>query len=413
MEARLDRHVPAAPVKDVDPSQAAHGICCPFHGARHIISNTAMGSRPNCDHLGRQILESQTPPASIPQAPETAESDIRLPLLRQSEWEEYRQYNKSDPVCIHYNFQWRVCRHENKRTKLVCQDSVSSIVIAPSDFWKLRLQEQLQLLLQNKEHSRGGTHACTATKIKVSVAGTRGCGLKKDLPHQNIDWNDVDTHIEGLEGLFRRGKKITLSTEFIYSKIADSSTTARTSAKDKRKKSRSDEQRARLDREAGLWTRVYKQYRCRKKNCRRGPHCMKDPQGNHHGLDHKHLQAIYRSIKDGAAEENNPGDARIDSDIPATVMEEIFGGGDDSADPAQRLQDYCTWVLAQVQSDRYRKELEVAVKFAIDECLELASIAKHPQAIVSAMVRSRVKLGTALKFVGGVEKFKRETNSAA
>jgi hypothetical protein len=38
-----------------------------------------------------------------------------LPLLRLSGWESERQYDKSNPVCIHYDFRWKISQREKIR----------------------------------------------------------------------------------------------------------------------------------------------------------------------------------------------------------------------------------------------------------------------------------------------------------
>lgn len=283
---------------------------------------------------------------------------------------------------------------ENKRV---------SLVPAPSDLWKKDLQMQLDGILQNKDNFPGDSYTCDTTKITLSVVGTRGRGLKETLPNQNINWEAIDTHLEGLRDLFKGGKKITLLMEFFYKEVVSESTAAKGT---KKKKSRTEEQRAQLDLVKGLWNRVYKHHRCRKKNCKLGPHCVKDRFGKHRRIDYKNLRAIYQDLKANMKNEDNPDEVDVNVEIPATILRDIMQDpGDDSGDPAQRLQDYCTWALAQVQSDRWRKELQVAINYAMDECLDLDSITKHPQVIVNAMVRARVKLGTALKFVSNIERF--------
>ncbi|CAG9945554.1 unnamed protein product [Clonostachys rosea f. rosea IK726] len=102
-------------------------------------------------------------------------------------------------------------------------------------------------------------------------------------------------------------------------------------------------------------------------------------------------------------------DVDIDIDIPARILDDVLQGPQAfSGDAAHNLQEYCTWVLAQVQSNRWRKELEVAIKFAIDQYLDLNSIVKHPHVIINAMVQGRVKLGSALQFTGNVDRFRKE-----
>jgi len=46
-----------------------------------------------------------------------------LLLLRLSGWESNKQYDKDNPECIHYDFQWKVSQRENIRARHVCLDT--------------------------------------------------------------------------------------------------------------------------------------------------------------------------------------------------------------------------------------------------------------------------------------------------
>ncbi|KAI9146746.1 hypothetical protein HJFPF1_13484 [Paramyrothecium foliicola] len=334
----------------------------------------------------------------------------RLPLLHRADWQQDWRYDENNPICIHYDFQWRLLRRENKRAKLVCEDIVSSVVLAPSDFWQDNLQQQLNGMLQNKDHFPGAMYACCETKIKISVAGTCGNGLKKDLPHENIDWEPIDTHVEGLGGFFSKGKKISLSVEFFYKEVVDASTAARTTRK---RKTRTEDQRAQLDREAGLWARIYKHHRCRAKHCKQGPHCAKDEFGNHHKLNHTHLKAIYGHIKDNMSDGDDPHEIDLDVDIPAAILNDVMYNPEGaSVDPSQELKDYRSSTLMHMPSDTWKREWELAAKYATDECLDLDSVLEQPQVIANAMVQAGVKLGTALRFTGNIRKFRKNKRIA-
>jgi hypothetical protein len=60
-----------------------------------------------------------------------------LPLLRLSGWKSDKQYDKNNPVCIHYDFRWKISQRENIRARHVCSDTDPDLVLAPSDFWKV------------------------------------------------------------------------------------------------------------------------------------------------------------------------------------------------------------------------------------------------------------------------------------
>jgi hypothetical protein len=57
-----------------------------------------------------------------------------LPLLRLSGWKSDKHYDKNNPVCIHYDFRWKISQRENIRARHVCSDTGPDLVLAPSDF---------------------------------------------------------------------------------------------------------------------------------------------------------------------------------------------------------------------------------------------------------------------------------------
>ena len=71
-----------------------------------------------------------------------------LPLLRLSGWESDKQYDKNNPVCIHYDFRWKISQRENIRARHVYSDTDPDLVLARSAkafsaasaiFWTLSL----------------------------------------------------------------------------------------------------------------------------------------------------------------------------------------------------------------------------------------------------------------------------------
>ncbi|KAI1839610.1 hypothetical protein JX266_014179 [Neoarthrinium moseri] len=70
-----------------------------------------------------------------------------------------------------------------------------------------------------------------------------------------------------------------------------------------------------------------------------------------------------------------------------------------TGDIAQRLEEYCNWMLTQTISDRWRAELEKGTQCALDHFLELNSVMQHPNAAINILVRSGAKPGVALQFV--------------
>lgn len=86
---------------------------------------------------GRDRSPGAITPAQEPNRADTATPTRRLPLLRLNDWEADKQYDRSNPICIHYNFVWKVSLRENiRRRPITGNDQRDDLVFAPSDFWK-------------------------------------------------------------------------------------------------------------------------------------------------------------------------------------------------------------------------------------------------------------------------------------
>lgn len=141
-----------------------------------------------------------------------------LPLLRLSGWEKDRQYDKNNPVCIHYNCQWKLSQRENIRRTL-CFGTYPDLVLAPSDFWKDTFEARLKSLREDNGKFPRDNYTCEETIIEISIERTRQRGFKTPFKKLQIDWQMVDEHLEGLSGLFSQGRMITLSMEFVTRKL--------------------------------------------------------------------------------------------------------------------------------------------------------------------------------------------------
>ncbi|KFZ18368.1 hypothetical protein V501_01260 [Pseudogymnoascus sp. VKM F-4519 (FW-2642)] len=310
------------------------------------------------------------------------------------------------------------------------------LVLAPSDFWEIKFQARLESLMKEmKDEGKfpGDIYTCDETIIEISIERSRQRSLTKRYKKLAINWQEVDNHLEGLSDLFSKGRKVTFSMEFVYKEVTCDSTTAKGK---KKKKNATEAQKLQRAADAGLWTRIYEHYRCRGKHCKQGPHCWSDERGNHHRLLPGQLEEIVRHIKDNMKEGETEEDVDIDIEIPSRILKNILDNSrkrkadgltdcrhcktrvsahsegcdtrDVEGDRHAKLEEYCTWSLTQVESDRWRSALQIANKVAMDQFLELNTILQHPKVVAELMVKHGVKPGIALQFVSNVERFQRE-----
>ncbi|KAK3899187.1 hypothetical protein C8A05DRAFT_46676 [Staphylotrichum tortipilum] len=121
-------------------------------------------------------------------------------------------------------------------------------------------------------------------------------------------------------------------------------------------------------------------------------------------------------MKEGEKEEID-----IDIEIPPKILQDVLDDsrkqqadssdchlGDVKGDRKDKLEEYCTWTLQQVESDRWREALQAANQFAMDQFLELNSILQHPKVTAELMVKGGVKPGIALQFVSNIKKSQQE-----
>lgn len=230
-----------------------------------------------------------------------------MPLLRFADWDPNKRYDKNNPVCIHYNFRWKVSQRENVRARHVFSDTDYDIVLAPSDHREIELETRLEDLLQDKDKFPGDAYMCDETIIEISIERSRQRGLSKRYKKQDVDWDVLDEHIEGLGDLFKRGRKVNLSMELVYKEVLTAATTVKGKAKGK---SASETQKLQRLAEAGLWSRLYEHLRCRAKHCKHGPHCLIDKQGNHIKILPAQLEEIIIYIKANNERRRNRGRCR-------------------------------------------------------------------------------------------------------
>ncbi|KAL0929600.1 uncharacterized protein CTRU02_215498 [Colletotrichum truncatum] len=376
---------------------------------------------------------------SVVEQADQPSGNLALPLLRLTDWDSTKQYDKDNPVCIHYDFRWKVSQRSKIRARQVCSDTDLDLVLAPGDFWETTFRPRLTALLEDKDRFPADQYTCEETIIDISIERSRQRGLKKRFKGQEIDWDTLDSHIEGLGALFSKRRKITFGIEIVYKEAVDDATSAKG-----RKKGQNATEAQKLQRaaDAGLWTRVYKHHRCRGKFCKQGPHCWIDERGNHHRLLPRHLEEIFNHIQRNMKEGEKEEEVNINIEIPSKILGDIlndsrkrkaedsvdcrgckahalsndrlYGSGETSfsseageveGDRMDRLEEYCDWNLQQVKDDKWREALQVANQFAMDQFLELNSILKHPKVAADLMVKGGVKPGIALQFVSNVKRF--------
>ncbi|KAL0933509.1 uncharacterized protein CTRU02_212472 [Colletotrichum truncatum] len=314
-----------------------------------------------------------------------------------------------------------------------------------NDFWKVNFEPRLTTLLEDKDKFPADKHTCEETIVDISIERSRQRGLKKLFKGLEIDWDTVNSHLEGLSDLFSKRRKITLRVELIFKEaIGDSA-----AVKSKKKgQSATEAQKLQRAADAGLWTRVYRHHRCGGKFCKQGPHCWIDERGDHHRLLPSHLEDIFNHIKGNMKEGEKEEEVDVNIEIPSKILGDILNNsrkrkaedsdgcrgckahasshgrlrdsgeaslgedpGEIEGDRMDRLEEYCDWTLRQVRSDRWREALLFANRFAMDQFLELNSILKHPKVAAGLMVKGGVKPGIALQFVSNIHKFRQETKT--
>ncbi|KAK1839853.1 hypothetical protein CCHR01_17529 [Colletotrichum chrysophilum] len=300
---------------------------------------------------------------SVAEQNDQPSGDRALPLLRLSDWDSTKQYDKNNPECIHYDFRWKVSQREKIRARQVCSDTDLDQVLAPSDFWKINFEPRLALLLKDENKFPADTYTCEETIVDISIERSRQRGLKKRFKGLEIDWDILDSHVEGLGALFSKRRKITLGVEFIYKEAAGDPT----SNKGKKKgQSATEAQKLQRVADAGLWARRTR--------------WTAEPA--------KHTSS-------GRLQDTGGTDLRED-------------GVEVEGDRMDRLKEYCDWGLQQVKNDEWRDALQAANSFAMDQFLELNSVLKHPKVAGDLMVKGGVKPGIALQFVSNITKFRQE-----
>ncbi|KZL85288.1 hypothetical protein CI238_12106 [Colletotrichum incanum] len=124
-------------------------------------------------------------PSLTPEQTDQPSGDRAPPLLRLSDWNSTKQYDKNNPECIHYDFRWKVSQREKIRARQVCSDTDLNLVLAPSDFWTIDFKPQLATLLKDENKFPGDAYTCEETIIDISIKRSRS--MKEGEKEEEVD----------------------------------------------------------------------------------------------------------------------------------------------------------------------------------------------------------------------------------